>query len=298
MCVYSRHHICIYPHLYRRKKRLYTSMAFTFSRFVGAPFWLASIVISLLAWIFGFCSVLFSTTDHYSIWELVFLLFPILATLWCVGSGSLTTYRLALLPLYVVGFIYCTSVVNTYIYATKPATKIVAGSMIVLSVDFFFWMVVLGADRLLKSTSAETGAELEFKAYKGSALTLARSNPGIEKSELSVITTDPKKSSQSNLLMSQVSTMGEAMEHGGDHRLDIAQDANVVCRAKALFNYSGSVSDPNELSFMKNEVLEIYDNSGRWWQAKKADGSLGIVPSNYVKVIKEEEEGLQPATET
>lgn len=40
--------------------------------------------------------------------------------------------------------------------------------------------------------------------------------------------------------------------------------------------------DPNELSFAKGESLEIVDRNGNWWQAKKSDGSVGIIPSNYV----------------
>lgn len=43
--------------------------------------------------------------------------------------------------------------------------------------------------------------------------------------------------------------------------------------------------DPNELSFQKGEVLEILNKSGNWWQAKKQDGTIGIVPSNYVSCI-------------
>jgi hypothetical protein len=42
----------------------------------------------------------------------------------------------------------------------------------------------------------------------------------------------------------------------------------------------GSPDDPTELSFQKGEVLEIEDQAGKWWQAKKADGTAGSESSN------------------
>ncbi|KAF7373318.1 SH3 domain-containing protein [Mycena sanguinolenta] len=56
-------------------------------------------------------------------------------------------------------------------------------------------------------------------------------------------------------------------------------------KAKALYRYEASEDDPSELSFVKGEILDILDRRGKWWQAKKTDGSIGIAPSNYLLII-------------
>ena len=38
---------------------------------------------------------------------------------------------------------------------------------------------------------------------------------------------------------------------------------------------TASPDDPNEISFTKGEILDIVDKQGKWWQARKADGTLG-----------------------
>lgn len=48
---------------------------------------------------------------------------------------------------------------------------------------------------------------------------------------------------------------------------------------------SASPDDPNEISFTKGEILDILDNSGKWWQARKNDNTKGIVPSNYLVLV-------------
>ncbi len=56
-------------------------------------------------------------------------------------------------------------------------------------------------------------------------------------------------------------------------------------KARALYAYQANADDPTEISFGKGEVLDIVDNSGKWWQARKSDGTSGIVPSNYMQLI-------------
>jgi hypothetical protein len=49
-----------------------------------------------------------------------------------------------------------------------------------------------------------------------------------------------------------------------------------------LFPFADKASpdDPQELSFAKGEILHVADDTGKWWQCRKSDGSMGICPSN------------------
>ncbi|CAG8466847.1 9109_t:CDS:2 [Dentiscutata erythropus] len=57
-------------------------------------------------------------------------------------------------------------------------------------------------------------------------------------------------------------------------------------KAKALYDYHGSPEDRTELSFAKDDYLDIASKEGKWWNARKADGTTGIAPSNYLSFAK------------
>jgi SHO1 osmosensor len=80
----------------------------------------------------------------------------------------------------------------------------------------------------------------------------------------------------SNAQMSSAPSIGQQDSQQGD---------GFVKRAKAMYAYTASPDDPNEISFTKGEVLEIIDTQGKWWHAKKTDGTVGIAPSNYLQLI-------------
>ncbi|KAG6842418.1 hypothetical protein C0991_007548 [Blastosporella zonata] len=62
-------------------------------------------------------------------------------------------------------------------------------------------------------------------------------------------------------------------------------EASFSHKAKALYSYTASPDDSNEISFSKGEILDIMDKNGKWWQTRKGDGKIGIAPSNYLQII-------------
>ncbi|KAL9985525.1 hypothetical protein ACROYT_G007942 [Oculina patagonica] len=58
----------------------------------------------------------------------------------------------------------------------------------------------------------------------------------------------------------------------------------VLCKVKGLFDYHALKSD--EVSFKANEILDIISiQSTAWWTARNQDGSVGLIPTNYVQVV-------------
>ncbi|TYJ52388.1 hypothetical protein B9479_007006 [Cryptococcus floricola] len=64
-----------------------------------------------------------------------------------------------------------------------------------------------------------------------------------------------------------------------------AMDDPYKSRAKALYAYSASADDPNEVSFMKGDILDVVDASGKWFQVRTPSGATGIAPSNYLAML-------------
>lgn len=69
--------------------------------------------------------------------------------------------------------------------------------------------------------------------------------------------------------------------------------------AKAIAAYEGAPGPDRELSFERNDVVEVSLATEGWWVARKANGETGIVPSNFFELLPEHESARSsPAYQT
>jgi len=280
-------------------------MGFQLGNILSSPFWLASIGIGIAAWIVAAVSTAFAAAaaDHFAIWEAVFLLVPVIATVFAVGTDTIGAYRIAIFPFYVIGIVYATTTANAAIYLPLAEEKALGAGLLVLSATFFAWIIVAGVDRLLSSTGlssaygvATTKRQVQPGGYPVQQVS-TRSAPPMQ--SVSVTATPQQTAANTSTVSTARPATSEstasgpkpAVEHDAAGamsgvQVDVAPETVYGYRAQAMYSYTASVDDPNELSFTKGEMMDIVDNQGKWWQARKADGSIGIVPSNYMKLVQ------------
>ena len=64
------------------------------------------------------------------------------------------------------------------------------------------------------------------------------------------------------------------------------KEKNFICGVIALYSFSSG--NPEELAFQKGDLLDIIDQPADdpdWWEARKADGTKGLIPRNYVEIV-------------
>ena len=56
----------------------------------------------------------------------------------------------------------------------------------------------------------------------------------------------------------------------------------LVMQARALYDYQASPDNLSELPFKKGDIFDVIHSSGKCWEVEVADGSTGMVPSNFI----------------
>jgi NCK adaptor protein len=68
------------------------------------------------------------------------------------------------------------------------------------------------------------------------------------------------------------------------------REKKFVCGVIALYSFNSG--NREELTFQKGDLMDIVDQPADdpdWWEARKANGSTGLIPRNYVEIVHDAE---------
>ncbi|KAJ1667159.1 Transmembrane osmosensor [Coemansia sp. RSA 1813] len=263
-------------------------MDFQIKRLFSNPIFIGTLVLMFGGLIVSLvCGILKSVYVAATTWFIVaYLLLLALALVLAIVTGSLNQYRLALLTMIGVGLSSNIGHIGYYINARSGPLQAMSAGLIFVEIMLFFWVLVLGSgpgtylaslcgmDGEGKSSAAAHGMQLGDMSMKNinyrSTMAGAPGAPGGTTAVANNSTiTDYYTSDLSHSIMSSKQP----------------ELAATVYKARALYAYDSNPDDPNEVSFAKDEVMFVIDDSGKWWQVKRDDGTVGIAPSNYLTRI-------------
>ncbi|KAF2868063.1 high osmolarity signaling protein SHO1 [Massariosphaeria phaeospora] len=285
--------------------------SFSLGRIIGDPFALATISISILAWIIVFVSSILAAVrggfPNFAWWTLVLMFWCIVGVTVAVASDSERTYHVAIVGFLSAGLVCTTASVNSLVYSAIAAFEAAAAGYILLSMIAIVWIFYYGSEPQA-SHRAFVDSYALHKENPGSRSSRQMSNNYGTRPETSVaanqapqmytsaqlngfetsspvsgypggpVGVDARSSSQPRFggMNAQTPTNDEPQQE---------QSLEYPYRAKAIYSYEANPDDANEISFQKHDILEVSDVSGRWWQAKKPNGETGIAPSNYLILL-------------
>lgn len=288
---------------------------------MGDPFALSTISLGIIGWIIALGGSIGASDQfkNFGWWGLAFEFFVILCVFLVVATDSVEPYRQMLLAFLAIATMYVTNSTNNVVYNGTSASSASGAGHILLSIINFLWMIYFGTTHeagihaWVDSFAADKG-----HSYNNDRFTMRRSNPfslhdqqrqslgvpgrpvsaysagmggaannynyngmqlgGFENSSSGEPHQESPAFSQQPPAQPQQNTPQQATDS-----LFVATE--YPYRARAVYAYQANPEDANEISFDKGEILDVSDISGRWWQARRDNGEIGICPSNYVELL-------------
>lgn len=262
---------------------------------------------------------------HFSWWGIMYQLVIMVVITVLYLYNTIELYKFTLVGLLSIAFVYSTNSTNSLIYKTGDSGMLCcAAGCILLSMLNLIWILYFGghpesptnqfidsfslkahshnhghlpsADN--KAADGDIDDEVEYKRYASSQGNTQFQDNNLRQSQLTTnnksVNTPYMSSSQLNGLENfSSSDVHQSRDLTSNKRQTVYNDTNSVndtgnvfrYKAKALYSYDANPEDINEISFAKDEILEVDDIDGKWWQAKRSNGQVGICPSNYVKLM-------------
>ncbi|GBC07197.1 hypothetical protein RclHR1_00730046 [Rhizophagus clarus] len=242
-----------------------------FSLIANNPFYLATLVLSLIGWIITFAGTAAAKISGTPWFLIIFELFLILGIAAAIATDSIKYYRFAILTFLGISLVfiivaddYTINVVNNpnAVSENPQAFQAIAAGSIFLSIVTFVWIFSFGSEE----------GSIVVNSINSLAINKVDGNTSHHHTPLSFPPPGP-------IPMVPTSLQQEPQAN------NTVANPEYAYKAKALYDYQANPDDQSELSFTKGEILDIVDNKGKWWQARKADGSTGIAPSNYLQLV-------------
>lgn len=287
---------------------------FDFGNIIGDPFALATVSIAIIAWLIAFVAqalAMAALTDFpkFAWWTITYELFCILAVAFIISVDAVPKYHVAIVGFLGPGLVFTCSAANTFVYSLQATMEAAGAGHILLSIIQIVWIFYFGSandpppnvyvDSFALHKDNKFSARPLSPSYQGDRSHTSASSNGAPQmytsAQLNGFETSSPVSNQhtqdyrNSKYASTPATGPSVAQQGTNSQVilepEVTAPTEYPYRAKAIYSYDANPEDVNEIPFTKHEILEVSDVSGRWWQARKANGETGIAPSNYLILL-------------
>ncbi|KAI8380521.1 hypothetical protein EDC96DRAFT_472810 [Choanephora cucurbitarum] len=242
------------------------------------PLILVSILMSVIGWFIMFVGACVIGRAGLLWWIVIYELLLVGGILFSIFRQSFHHYQTSFLIFLGVSLSLLTTTINGLLTYSSNGSQASGAGAVIMIVMQFFWVVLFSC--------SEESVVYQFIYSDFIVPAVQPNNMADTTKESKHHYASPEPQYASPIVpqqppISMAAHPSPAASVSASFATALSPTPPVIVTAVALHPYTANPEDPNEISFVRDETLEILNRSGNWWQARKSDGTVGIVPSNY-----------------